>query len=213
MTRTWLQDTPRGPARVDLTAPAGDPVSLLVLGHGAGGNVEAPDLVAVRTEASGAGAAVALVTQPYRVAGRRTPPPAGHLDQAWAAVLAALADTDADGDRAAVAQLPVIVGGRSSGARVACRTAAASGAVGIVALAFPLHPPGRPERSRAAELDTGLPTLVVNGERDPFGVPPRAPDRTVVVLPGERHDLKKDTGAVAAAVCGFLHDHGWAAAG
>jgi uncharacterized protein len=211
VTRTWLQDTPRGPARVDLTMPAGKPASLLVLGHGAGGDVAAPDLVAVRAEVSGAGMVVALVTQPYRVAGRRSPPPAGHLDQAWAAVLAALAD--GDGDRAALARLPVIVGGRSSGARVACRTAVASGAVGIVALAFPLHPPGRPERSRAAELDTGLPTLVVNGERDPFGVPPEAPDRSVVVLPGQRHDLKKDTAAVAAAVRGFLRDHGWAAAG
>ncbi|MDG4833159.1 alpha/beta hydrolase [Solwaraspora sp. WMMD1047] len=201
MRRTSEISTPRGPARVTYDRPDGDPVSLLVLGHGAGGDVDAPDLVAVRDAAIAAGVAVARVTQPYRVAGRRAPAPAGQLDEAWAAVLAAL--------RADVAG-PLVVGGRSSGARVACRTASAVGAVGIVALAFPLHPPGRPERSRAAELATGLPTLVVNGDRDPFGLPPGGGPVQVVVRPGERHDLRRDPAGVAAVVVGWLCGHGWA---
>jgi hypothetical protein len=204
---TW--ETPRGPARVALALPAAAPVALLALGHGAGGDVDAPDLAAVRVAAVTAGLAVAGITQPYRVAGRRSPAPAAHLDQAWTAVLTALR---ADRNRSALARIPLIVAGRSSGARVACRTAAALGAAGVVALAFPLHPPGRPERSRTGELDTGVPTLVVNGDRDPFGVPAAGPGVTVVVRPGERHDLKRDPGAVAAAVLEFLRRHGWTAA-
>jgi uncharacterized protein len=204
---TWLVDTPRGQARVDLTLPAGAPTALLVLGHGAGGSVDAPDLAAVRAAALDAGVAVALVTQPYRVVGRRSPPPAAHLDEAWTA---AVADLRAGPERAGLARLPLVVGGRSSGARVACRTGAACGAAAVVALAFPQHPPGRPERSRGPELDTGLPALVVGGDRDPFGVPEERPGVTVVVRPGERHDLKKDTAAVAAAVVRFLRAHGWA---
>ncbi|GAB3174751.1 alpha/beta hydrolase [Micromonospora palomenae] len=195
-------DTPRGPARVEADLPAGPPVALLVLGHGAGGDVDAPDLLAVRDAAVGAGVAVARVTQPYRVAGRRAPAPAGHLDEAWTAVVAGLRTGHPD--------VPLLVGGRSSGARVACRTAAAVGAAGVVALAFPLHPPGRPERSRAAELLTGLPTLVVNGDRDPFGVPDADTSVRVVVRPGERHDLRKDPTAVATAVVAWLRERGWA---
>ncbi|MEU5940763.1 alpha/beta family hydrolase [Micromonospora sp. NPDC047548] len=195
-------DTPRGPARVETDLPAGPPVALLVLGHGAGGDVDAPDLLVVRDAAVGAAVAVARVTQPYRVAGRRAPAPAGHLDEAWTTVVAAL--------RARHPDLPLLVGGRSSGARVACRTAAAVGAAGVVALAFPLHPPGRPERSRAAELRTGLPTLVVNGDRDPFGVPAADASVRVVVRPGERHDLRRDPVAVARAVLAWLHERGWA---
>lgn len=193
--------TPRGPALVDLTAPA-RPLSLLVLGHGAGGGVDAPDLVALRDAARAAGVAVARVTQPYRVAGRRAPAPAGQLDEAWTAVVRALL---ADSPRS-----PLVVGGRSSGARVACRTAGALGAVGIVALAFPLHPPGRPERSRQPELDTGLPTLVLNGDRDPFGVPASAPGVRVEVLPGERHDLRGDPAGTAARAVEWLRAHSWA---
>ncbi|MFC4021613.1 alpha/beta family hydrolase [Micromonospora sp. GCM10011542] len=189
-------DTPRGPAGVDTDLPAGSPTALLVLGHGAGGDVDAPDLLAVRDAVVGAGLAVARVTQPYRLAGRRTPAPAGHLDEAWTAVLAVL--------RARHPDVPLLVGGRSSGARVACRTAVAVGAVGIVALAFPLHPPGRPERSRAAELSTGLPTLVVNGDRDPFGVPLAGGEVRVVVRPGERHDLRGDPAGTAEAVLAWL---------
>ncbi|MGK5674161.1 alpha/beta hydrolase family protein [Micromonospora sp. URMC 106] len=196
--------TPRGPARVAADLPAGPPTALLALGHGAGGDVDAPDLVALRDAAAGAGLVVARVTQPYRVAGRRAPAPAGHLDEAWTAVLAVLRERHPG--------VPLLVGGRSSGARVACRTARAVGAAGVVALAFPLHPPGRPERSRAAELATGLPTLVVNGDRDPFGVPEPGPAVRVVTRPGERHDLRGDPAGTAAVVRDWLRDRGWARA-
>ncbi|GGM44852.1 alpha/beta hydrolase [Micromonospora sonchi] len=197
-----LLDTPRGPARVDTGLPAEAARALLVLGHGAGGDVDAPDLRALGDAAVAAGLAVARVTQPYRVAGRRAPAPAGHLDEAWTAVLGVLRDRHPG--------VPLLVGGRSSGARVACRTAAAVAAVGVVALAFPLHPPGRPERSRAGELATGVPTLVVNGDRDPFGVPEPAPGVRVVIRPGERHDLRGDPAATAAVVIDWLREHGWA---
>jgi hypothetical protein len=191
-------DTPHGPARVRLDLPAGSPALLLVLGHGAGGDVDAPDLVAVRELVRAQGVAVASVTQPYRVAGRRAPAPAGQLDAAWTAAVAAVRGHAGLGD------LPLIVGGRSSGARVACRTAAATGASGVVALAFPLHPPGKPEKSRAPELATGLPTLVVNGSRDPFGIPAGGEPVTVVVVEGGDHSLKRDPAAVAATVADWL---------
>jgi predicted alpha/beta-hydrolase family hydrolase len=188
-------DTPRGPARIDLDVPVGPARALLVLGHGAGGDVDAPDLVAVSDAAVAAGVLVARVTQPYRVAGRRAPAPAGHLDEAWTAVVTTLG-----GD------LPVVVGGRSSGARVACRTARELGAVAVVALAFPEHPPGRPDRSRGDELRTGLPTLVVNGDRDPFGVPAPAENLAIHLVPGADHSLKRDPAAVAATVVAWLDD-------
>ncbi|GIJ78252.1 hypothetical protein SAMN05443287_103236 [Micromonospora phaseoli] len=202
MPHDHLIETPRGPARVDLVSPADPARALLVLGHGAGGDVDAPDLLTLRDAALTAAVAVARVTQPYRVAGRRAPAPAGHLDEAWTAVLAVL--------RGRCPGVPLVVGGRSSGARVACRTAAAVGAAGVLALAFPLHPPGRPERSRAGELCTGLPTLVVNGDRDPFGVPEPGPGVRVVVRPGERHDLRGDPTGTAALVVGWLRERGWA---
>lgn len=192
--------TPRGAAEVELTLPEAEPAALLALGHGAGGGVDTPDLGAVRRAALDAGLAVARITQPYRVAGRRAPAPAGQLDQVWTAVLTTLRE------RPDLGGVPLIVGGRSSGARVACRTAAAVGATAVVALAFPLHPPGRPERSRSGELDGAVPTLVVNGDRDPFGVPAERPGVTVVVRPGERHDLKRDPGAVADAVRSWLSE-------
>ncbi|HTJ32422.1 MAG TPA: alpha/beta family hydrolase [Dactylosporangium sp.] len=169
---------------------------LLVLGHGAGGDVDASDLVAVHDAALARGVAVALVTQPYRVAGRRAPAPAGQLDEAWLAVIEHL--------RAGLAFSRLVVGGRSSGARVACRTAQEAGADRILALAFPLHPPGRPEKSRAEELDSGVPTLVLNGDRDTFGVPQPRPGVTVRVLPGETHGLSKNPAAVAAAAIDFV---------
>ena len=173
---------------------------MLALGHGAGGDVNAPDLTAVHDAAIAAGLRVALITQPYRVAGRRSPAPAGHLDEAWIAVLSEIAVPD----------LPLICGGRSSGARVACRTAEAVGAVAVIALAFPLHPPGRPERSRAGELPAVLPTLVVNGDRDPFGVPTAAGPVEVIVRPGATHDLRKDVAGTAYLVVDWLRGHGWA---
>ncbi|MGW4466630.1 alpha/beta hydrolase family protein [Micromonospora sp. NPDC004704] len=196
-------DTPRGPARVEVDPPdAGSPVSLLMLGHGAGGGVDAPDLIALRDRAGASGVFVARITQPYRVAGRRAPAPAGHLDEAWTAVVAVLANR--------YPGLPLVVGGRSSGARVACRTSVATGAAGIVALAFPLHPPGRPERSRAAELLTGLPTLVLNGDRDPFGLPPATAGVSVLVRPGEGHDLRRDPVGTASLAVTWLRERGWA---
>ncbi|WP_030438674.1 alpha/beta family hydrolase [Actinoplanes subtropicus] len=192
--------TPRGPAGIRLVEPAGPPVSVLLLGHGAGGGVDAPDLVAVRDAATAAGVRVGLVTQPYRVAGRRAPAPAGQLDEAWSAVVEYLG----------VRKLPLIFGGRSSGARVACRTATILGAAGVLALAFPLHPPGKPEKSRADELPAGLPTLVLNGDRDPFGVPEPVGLVEVIVRPGATHDLRKDVKTTAALAVGWLRTHGWA---
>lgn len=188
--------TSRGPARVHLH-PAQEPVGAVILGHGAGGGVGARDLVAVTGAAVGRGFSVALVEQPYRVAGRRSPAPAHQLDQAWTEVVAALRGGE-------LSELPVVAGGRSSGARVACRTAVDTGAVGVMCLAFPVHPPGRPEKSRAAELDgVAVPTLVIQGESDPFGMPERARNRTVVVVSGN-HSLTSDLVAVVEAAGRWL---------
>jgi len=190
-------ETPHGPARVQLR-PAADPCGALVLGHGAGGGIGAPDLAAVAAAAVEEGVGVALVEQPYRVAGRRAPAPARQLDAAWIAVVERLREDE-------LAGLPLVLGGRSSGARVACRTAEAVGAAGVLCLAFPLQPPGRPDApSRLPELDgVRVPVLVVQGERDPFGMPPPGPLRTVVPVPGD-HGLKADLDAVAAAARSWL---------
>jgi predicted alpha/beta-hydrolase family hydrolase len=192
--------TPRGSAGIRITDPAGPAVSLLVLGHGAGGDVDAPDLTAVHDAAVAAGVRVALVTQPYRMAGRRAPAPIGQLDEAWTAVVRALAVPD----------LPLILGGRSSGARVACRTATDLGAAGVLALAFPLHPPGKPEKSRADELPTAVPTLVLNGDRDPFGVPVPTPAVQVLIRPGAVHDLRKNVAETATLAVTWMRVHHWA---
>jgi uncharacterized protein len=187
--------TPHGPARAHVDA-VDSPRGAVVLGHGAGGGVESPDLVGAANAAQSAGLTVALVEQPYRVAGRRSPAPAAQLDAAWTAVVSQLRDGP-------LANLPILTGGRSSGARVACRTAADTGSVAVICLAFPLHPPGRPERSRLAELDgVRVPVLVVQGEKDPFGLPPAGPARTVVRIPGT-HSLRSAP-AVAAAVSEWL---------
>jgi predicted alpha/beta-hydrolase family hydrolase len=192
-------DTPNGPARAHLYA-AEDAPAALVLGHGAGGGVDAPDLVAARRAAGLEGISVALVEQPYRVAGRRSPAGAAQLDAAWTAVLERLR-ADELGD------LPLIVGGRSLGARVACRTAEETRAVAVLCLAFPLEPPrrgGKPPQSRLPELEAvTVPTLVVQGERDPFGIPPPGPSREVVKVPGD-HGLKADPETVEAAVRAWL---------
>ena len=167
-----------------------------MLGHGAGGGVESPDLVGATQAARSAGISVALVEQPYRVAGRRTPAPANQLDAAWIAVVSQLHAGPLSG-------LPILTGGRSAGARVACRTAVETDSVGVLCLAFPLHPPGRPEKSRLPELDAlKVPTLVVQGESDPFGTPPNGPNRSVDRIPGT-HSLKNTT-TVAAAVSDWL---------
>jgi len=186
-----LLETPHGQARVHLRE-VDTPRAALVLGHGAGGGVESPDLQGAANAALEAGLTVALVEQPYRVAGRRSPAPANQLDAAWTSVIEQLAF-----------EVPLIAGGRSSGARVACRTAAATGAKAVLRLAFPVHPPGRPEKSRLDELDAvTVPTLVVQGERDPFGMPPQARNRSVVTIPGT-HSLRSSS-AVAAAVSAWL---------
>jgi predicted alpha/beta-hydrolase family hydrolase len=187
-------DTPHGPARAH-PHPVDAPRALLVLGHGAGGGVTAPDLVVATKVANEAGIAVVLVEQPYRVAGRRSPAPAKQLDAAWLAVVEHVR-TD----------VPLITGGRSSGARVACRTAAEAGAAGVLCLAFPVHPPGRPEKTRLPELDAvDVPVLVVQGERDPFGMPPDAPGRTVSRVNGD-HGLKADRAAIATAIRNWIGD-------
>jgi uncharacterized protein len=188
-------DTPHGPGRAHLHA-VDDPRALLVLGHGAGGGVEAPDLVAARDAACSKGVAVALVEQPYRVASRRSPAPASQLEAAWIAIVAGIRARD-------LGRLPLVVGGRSLGARVACRTVEATGAVAVLCLAFPLEPPGRGQ-SRLPELDAvTLPTLVVQGQRDPFGIPPAGPSREVLTVPGD-HGLKADLEAVGAAVRAWI---------
>jgi uncharacterized protein len=191
-------NTGAGPALVDLAGPE-HPAFLMVLTHGAGGTPDTADVLAARDAGIEAGGAVALVTQPYRVRGGRAPGSAVKQDAAWVEIVTALR-SDA----------PVIQGGRSNGARVACRTAAAVGARGVLALAFPLRPPGHPERSRAAELaaarETGASVLVINGSSDPFGVPgPREADR-VVVLPGQTHALSKDPDVIAAEVASWLRE-------
>lgn len=188
--------TPRGPALVEIDKVKW-PRLLLVLTHGSAGGVDAPDLLAVRDAALEVGAVVARVMQPFRLAGARAPGSAPRQDEAWIAVLAEL--------RRTFPRLPLVQGGRSNGARVACRTAVAVGARAVVALAFPLHPPGRPERSRADELrGAGVDVLVVNGDRDPFGVPDPADATRLVVLPGEGHDLKKDPARVGQVVAQWI---------
>ena len=180
-------ETRIGPARFHVD---GDGEPLLVLGHGAGGGVDAVDLLAARDAGLAAGYRVALVEQPWRVRGRKVAEAPPRLDAAWVDVLAALPGR------------PLVVGGRSAGARVACRTAGQVGATAVLCLAFPLHPPGRPERSRLPELEAvAVPVLVVQGDRDAFGVPPGA-----TLVPGADHGFKVAKGLppagpqVAAAV-------------
>jgi len=191
-------ETPHGLARAHLHSAEG-PRAALVLGHGAGGGVTAPDLVAVTAAAAGEQVSVALVEQPYRVAGRRAPAPARQLDAAWTAVVEHLRT-------GALGGVPLIAGGRSLGARVACRTAEVTGAAGLLCLAFPLLPPrrGKPPQSRLPELEAvTVPVLVVQGERDRFGIPPESATRRVVLVPGD-HSLRTDPEAVAAAVRDWL---------
>ncbi len=193
-------DTPFGTANAHLRS-AEKPTAALVLGHGAGGGVNARDLVAAADVAYSAGLSVVLVEQPYRVAGRRSPAPAHQLDTAWTAVIDRLVASELRG-------LPLVVGGRSSGARVACRTAEATGASGVICLAFPLQPPRRsgaaPAPSRLPELDAvTVPTLVVQGASDRFGIPPATERRMVVQVAGD-HSLRSDLGAVGEAVRTWL---------
>ncbi|MFJ2032159.1 alpha/beta family hydrolase [Streptosporangium sp. NPDC087985] len=188
--------TPHGPAVAEIDE-VDDPRFLLVLTHGSGGGVDVPDLLAVREATAGIGGVVVRVLQPFRIRGARAPGSAAKQDEAWTALVGEL--------RRRYPGLPLVQGGRSNGARVACRTALEVRAEAVVALAFPLHPPGRPDRSRAGELRAaGVDVLVVNGARDPFGVPGAADAARLVVLPGEGHDLKKDPARVGEVVAEWL---------
>lgn len=173
-------DTPHGTARI-LQRRSPRPWATLVLTHGAGGGVDRPDLEVLHRRLPSQGISVVLIEQPWRVAGRRVAPAPRILDEGLAAALRGLRP-----------RTPMILGGRSAGARVACRTGRAMGAVGILALAFPLHPPGRPQRSRAAELSgSGLPTLVIQGELDPMGAPHEFPlGQALVTVPGADHEFR-----------------------
>src|SRR5918996_2687273 len=189
-------ETPHGPARAHLH-PSDEARAALILGHGAGGGAEEPDLGAAIEAAKAEGVSFALVEQPYRVAGKRSPASASRLDAAWIAAVDHLVAGELSG-------LPLIVGGRSLGARVACRTLEETGGVAVLCLAFPLQPPARkgkpPPPDRLAELDAvSIPTLVVQGDRDRFGMPPGGERRTVTQVPGD-HGLRTDPEAVAAAV-------------
>jgi predicted alpha/beta-hydrolase family hydrolase len=196
-------DTPHGLARAHLRH-AQRPRAALMLGHGAGGSIEAADLLATVDATFAAGVSVARIEQPYRVADRRSAPPAPKLDETWLAVHAAL--TTVGG--APLAGLPLLSGGRSSGARVACRTAAATGAIGVLCLAFPLHPPQRKadaeRKTRLPELEAvTVPILIIQGDRDPFGMPPPGPTRTVITVAGN-HSLKAGLAAIGPAVSSWL---------
>ncbi len=165
-----MVETPAGPARVTFRRAVGEPWCLLLVSHGAGGGIEARDLVALAEALPAHGVTVGLVEQPWRVAGKRLAPAPARLDEGWRAVAAALEESGE------TKGLTVVAGGRSAGARVACRVGRETGASAVLALSFPLHPPGRPERSRAEELlGAGVPVLVLQGERDPFGRPEEFP--------------------------------------
>lgn len=183
MTQFVTVSTSVGPARWHLDAAFGRVRALLALGHGAGGGVETRDLQLLARWLPEVGVAVARFEQPWRLAGRRIAGPPRQLDAAWSEALPAV--------RAHVPDAPLVVGGRSAGARVACRTAVPLGAGGVLSLAFPLHPPGRPERSRVAELMTDRPRLVVQGTRDAFGTA----DEVRAALGGERAEVEPITGA------------------
>jgi predicted alpha/beta-hydrolase family hydrolase len=187
--------TSAGPAHVVVAKRVRRPAFLAVLTHGAGGTPDTPDVLAVRDTVLAMGAVTALVTQPYRVRGARAPGSAARQDAVWTEIVAALNE----------AGLPLVQGGRSNGARVVCRTARETNAKAVIALAFPLHPPGQPDKSRDAELrSAGTSVLVLNGDRDPFGIPEPDDATRVVVLPGETHALSKNPSAISEEIAGWL---------
>jgi len=188
-----LVPTPLGDARITRFPAVGTCRAVLMLGHGAGGGIEAPDLQALAVALPASGFEVALVEQPWRVAGKRLAPAPKTLDVGWRAVMEWWRSHPST-DLPDAGRVPVIVGGRSAGARVACRTGLDTGARAVLALAFPLHPPGKPEKSRIDELlGSGLPTLVVQGAVDPFGTPaeypPLPPTHHLVALPAGGHEF------------------------
>lgn len=172
--------TPRGDARL-LVRRAKRPLATLVLTHGAGGGIDAPDLVRLARTLPQQDISVTLVEMPWRVAGKKIAPVPPVIDECFLAVL--------DNMRT---RSPLVVGGRSAGARSACRIARQVGARGVLALSFPLHPPGSPEKSRLAELQHArVRTLVIQGERDPFGAPEEFPDDVdLAVVPAADHSMK-----------------------
>ncbi|WP_181698805.1 alpha/beta family hydrolase [Nocardia sp. GTS18] len=186
-------ETSAGPAEIELDEVA-DPAFLLVMTHGSGGGVDAKDILTVRDSALAAGAAVARVVQPYRVAGRRAPGNAVTQDQAWVEIVTAL--------RERFPGVSLVQGGRSNGARVACRTAVELGARGVIALSFPLHPPGKPEKSRRDELVSvgDAQVVVINGGSDPFGIPDPADAAEVRVIPKQPHSFRTGFDVIAATV-------------
>ncbi|HEU4947354.1 MAG TPA: alpha/beta family hydrolase [Kribbella sp.] len=186
MTDERIVATPHGEARI-VAHRARRPVATLALGHGAGGGIEAGDLVALAARLPRQDINVFLIEQPWRRAGRKVAPAPKVLDEAWIATIGQLR-----------IRTPLVLGGRSAGARVACRTAASLGGSGVLALSFPLHPPGKPDKSRVAELQaSGLPTLVVQGEKDPFGTPEEFPPLTeMAVIPDADHSFKVPKRAV-----------------
>lgn len=180
MSERQLVPTPHGDACL-VRDRSRHPFATLLLGHGAGGGVEAPDLAALAADLPRQGVSVVRVEQPWRVAGRRVAPRPQVLDECFVAAANRLR-----------VRTPLVVGGRSAGARSAARTARELGASGFLGLAFPLHPPGRPDRSRLAELEAvSVPSLVVQGERDAFGTPEEfPPDQQVVIVPGADHGFR-----------------------
>ncbi|MFC3963487.1 alpha/beta hydrolase family protein [Nocardia jiangsuensis] len=186
-------DTSAGAAEVEIDA-ADEPSLLVLLTHGSGGGVDAKDLLTVRDLAVRCGAAVARVLQPYRVAGARAPGSAEKQDAAWLEVVAAL--------RERYGPVPLVQGGRSNGARVACRTATAVGARGVLALSFPLHPPGKPERSRREELlaASDAEVVVINGGSDPFGIPDAGDVAELHVVTGQPHSFRRGFDEIEAVV-------------
>ena len=193
-------ETEAGSAVVELDGRARGARVLVVLTHGAGGGTGSPDLLAVRDAVTGSGGLVARVLQPYRVRGARAPGSPQKQDAAWAEIVAAV--------RKLAPKAPLVQGGRSNGARVACRTAADVKAAGVLALAFPLHPPGKPQNSRADELavpaGSGIPVLAISGAGDPFGIPRAADVSRLVVLPGETHALRGHANLIREAVTDWL---------
>lgn len=192
-----LIDTPRGPARLHVLE-ADSPRALLAIAPGASGSVEAPDIQAVAAAVRASGVTVAVVEPPYAVAGRRTPPRGPASDEAWLAAVAQL--------QSRYPGLPLVTAGRSFGSRVACRTAIEQGSLGVLCLAFPLHPPGKPEQSRLSDLEAadGVPVLVVQGRRDAFGQTPPAKRREVLLVDGD-HSLRKDHDVIVARVTRWLN--------